>query len=591
VTRPPSGGQGVAAPGRSRRPALLLAGTIGWLAGTGPLLERARRLFLLFSLVQLGLLVPFLVVSQRAVALRVPAGVGMVFLVARWRHGYRHQRFHPALEPAEGIALLLVTASISRPFQALGLLYVGLYFRCLYGTGREVVVVLASYLAAFLGGLSVAAGPASLLAGPVVAQVPTLALAAATMHALSMSVVKQQAARDREEALSRASDALLAATSADEVCLAAIAGVQELLPAPLTPRVSVYLDTGTGLRLAAGSDPAVAAVRPSMAAGLPAAVLAAATTGQAVLMSQVRRARADNRPAVWWAHPLLVHDVVGGVVFVSLRATPEPEVTEALGTLVGEVRLALERAGLAVALEAEHEAAEQLRQLGSLQRTLLEAVSHELRTPLTTVLGGAVTLQRLGPDLASEVGWDLVRRVVINARRLDRLLGDLLDLNRLDRGMVALERAPVDLGALAGEVVARTEELVGRHVEVDAAPVIIAGDRLKIERVIANLLLNAAKYTNPQTTIWVRVAPLESGALLVVEDAGPGVPAALKHAIFEPFQQGSTPSPNAAGVGLGLSLVVRFVAMHGGRVWVEDRIGGGASFRVVLPAETDPAPR
>ncbi len=197
----------------------------------------------------------------------------------------------------------------------------------------------------------------------------------------------------------------------------------------------------------------------------------------------------------------------------------------------------------------------------------------------------------MGPDLASEVGWDLVRRVVINARRLDRLLGDLLDLNRLDRGMVALERAPVDLGALAGEVVARTEELVGRHVEVDAAPVIIAGDRLKIERVIANLLLNAAKYTNPQTTIWVRVAPLESGALLVVEDAGPGVPAALKHAIFEPFQQGSTPSPNAAGVGLGLSLVVRFVAMHGGRVWVEDRIGGGASFRVVLPAETDPAPR
>ena len=110
-------------------------------------------------------------------------------------------------------------------------------------------------------------------------------------------------------------------------------------------------------------------------------------------------------------------------------------------------------------------------------------------------------------------------------------------------------------------------------------------DRVKIERVIANLLLNAAKYTHPGTKIWVRVAPLENGALLTVEDAGPGVPEALKHAIFEPFRQGSTPSPNPAGVGLGLSLVVRFVALHGGCVWVEDRIGGGASFRVALPAE------
>ncbi len=576
-------------PGRSRRRGMFFAGTIGRLVGTDGLLDRARRLFLLFSFVQLGLLVPFLVLSPRAAGLRVLAAVGVVLLVARWRHGYRHQRFHLALEPAEGLALLLLTASVGNPLKALGVLYVGLYFRCLYGTGREVVITLLSYLAAFLGGVGVASGPAHLLAGPVVTQVPTLALAAGTMHALSMSATRQQAARDRAEALSRASDALLAATSRDEVCRAAIAGVRGVLPAPLTPQVSVYLVTDAGLGLAAGSDPAGAAVRPSMAGGLPTAVLAAANTGETVLMSQVRRARADNRPAVWWAHPLLIDDVVGGVVFVALRGIPQPEVTEALVTLVGEVRLALERAGLAVALEAEHEVAEQLRQLGSLQRTLLEAVSHELRTPLTTVLGGAVTLQRLGPDLASEVGLDLVRRVVINARRLDRLLGDLLDLNRLDRGMVALDRDLVDLGHLAGEVVARTEELVGRHVEVDAAPVIVAVDRVKIERVIANLLLNAAKYTIPEAAIWVRVAPRGAGALLVVEDAGPGVPTALKHAIFEPFRQG-TPSPGTAGVGLGLSLVVRFVALHGGRVWIEDRPGGGASFRVVLPAEHETGP-
>src|SRR6266498_495962 len=525
VSRPPPGGQEPPMPGRSRRRGMFFAGTIGRLVGTDGLLDRARRLFLLFSFVQLGLLVPFLVLSPRAAGLRVLAAVGVVLLVARWRHGYRHQRFHLALEPAEGLALLLLTASVGNPLKALGVLYVGLYFRCLYGTGREVVITLLSYLAAFLGGVGVASGPAHLLAGPVVTQVPTLALAAGTMHALSMSATRQQAARDRAEALSRARDALLAA----------------------------------------------------------------ANTGDTVLMSQVRRARADNRPAVWWAHPLLIDDVVGGVVFVALRGIPQPEVTEALVTLVGEVRLALERAGLAVALEAEHEVAEQLRQLGSLQRTLLEAVSHELRTPLTTVLGGAVTLQRLGPDLASEVGLDLVRRVVINARRLDRLLGDLLDLNRLDRGMVALDRDLVDLGHLAGEVVARTEELVGRHVEVDAAPVIVAVDRVKIERVIANLLLNAAKYTIPEAAIWVRVAPRGAGALLVVEDAGPGVPTALKHAIFEPFRQG-TPSPGTAGVGLGLSLVVRFVALHGGRVWIEDRPGGGASFRVVLPAEHETGP-
>ena len=121
----------------------------------------------------------------------------------------------------------------------------------------------------------------------------------------------------------------------------------------------------------------------------------------------------------------------------------------------------------------------------------------------------------------------------------------------------------------------------------------LTADPAKIERIIENLLMNAARHTAADRRIWLRLSAYENGALICVEDDGVGVPADLREEIFEPFRQGPTASPHSPGTGIGLSLVGRFAELHGGRAWVQDREGGGASFRVFIPdlagAGTGPA--
>jgi signal transduction histidine kinase len=118
---------------------------------------------------------------------------------------------------------------------------------------------------------------------------------------------------------------------------------------------------------------------------------------------------------------------------------------------------------------------------------------------------------------------------------------------------------------------------------VDAPPLQLAADAPKLERIVENLLVNAAKHTPAGTTIWVRLHAQDNGVLLLVEDEGPGVPAQLREQIFQPFRQGGTVADHAPGSGIGLALVARFAGLHGGRAWVQDRPGGGASFPVFLP--------
>jgi two-component system sensor histidine kinase MtrB len=120
-------------------------------------------------------------------------------------------------------------------------------------------------------------------------------------------------------------------------------------------------------------------------------------------------------------------------------------------------------------------------------------------------------------------------------------------------------------------------------------PVVAWVDPAKVERVVENLLTNAGRHTTPDTPVWVRVVRRDEGVLLTVEDAGGGVPRELRAALFEPFRQGPAAAAHAPGVGIGLSLVARFAELHGGRAWVQDRPGGGASFQVLLPDHADPA--
>ena len=241
------------------------------------------------------------------------------------------------------------------------------------------------------------------------------------------------------------------------------------------------------------------------------------------------------------------------------------------------------------ALERERQAARELRALDEMKNTFLDAVSHELRTPLATVIGIALTLQRSGSSLTAEDTADLVDRLVADAGKLDRLLADLLDLDRLSKGIVTPQRSPTDLAALVSRIAQEWRQRSGRRLELMVEPVVAWVDAAKVERVVENLLANASRHTTPDTAVWVRVARRDEGVLLAVEDAGGGVPRELRATLFEPFRQGPGAPPHAPGVGIGLSLVARFAELHGGRAWVQDRPGGGASFRVLLPDPAGPA--
>jgi PAS domain S-box-containing protein len=238
------------------------------------------------------------------------------------------------------------------------------------------------------------------------------------------------------------------------------------------------------------------------------------------------------------------------------------------------------------AFRREREASQRLRALDDMKNTFLEAVSHDLRTPLTSILGSALTLEQAGLDLPREDALDLVGRIAANARKLERLLSDLLDLDRLQRGIISPQRRPTDVAALVQRGVDESIAHWKRPIEVDVRPLTISLDAAKVERILENLLSNAVRHTPDGTRIWVRTAVQDGGLLLVVEDEGPGVPADLREAVFEAFRQvpGSR-SEHSPGVGVGLSLVRRFAELHGGRAWVQDRLGGGASFHVLLPGD------
>jgi PAS domain S-box-containing protein len=226
------------------------------------------------------------------------------------------------------------------------------------------------------------------------------------------------------------------------------------------------------------------------------------------------------------------------------------------------------------------EVEERLVGLDRLKNTLLHTLSHDLKEPLTAILGAASTLERLEHALGEDERKHLLQTLVARTKGMNTLLTDLLDLDRLDQGIIEPRRFPVDLGHLTRELVAQTDVLRGRSVTLEAPRVLANVDAAKVERMLENLLSNAARHTTSSTRIWVRVESANDGALLVVEDDGEGIPEDQKTVIFEAFRRGSS---TAAGSGIGLSLVARFAELHRGRAWVEDRPGGGSSFRVFLP--------
>lgn len=237
------------------------------------------------------------------------------------------------------------------------------------------------------------------------------------------------------------------------------------------------------------------------------------------------------------------------------------------------------------ALEHERAASEQLRRAVDAHRAFLSGISHELRTPLTGVLGFARTLKDHDEALSLGARRDVIERLTSNAERLGRLLDDLLDLDRLDRGVLEVHLDDIDLARSVATIVDELDAPEHRIlVEASATPVRV--DRAKVERILDNLVRNAVRHTPPGTSVWVRVVRGEQDVLLVVEDDGPGM-AGDAEGLFEAFVQGEAAASSASpGTGIGLSLVREFARVHGGEAWYEDRDPTGARFCVRLPTGT-----
>lgn len=230
---------------------------------------------------------------------------------------------------------------------------------------------------------------------------------------------------------------------------------------------------------------------------------------------------------------------------------------------------------------AEEAVADGLRQQNQIKDTLLHAVSHDLKGPLAGVLGAMQTIRRAEQLRLTDAELEDLYCVIEQAgAKAARLVDDLLDLDRLDRGQLQPERRPTDVVDIARRLTAEIASLAGHPVRVEGDEVLVDLDAAKVERIIENLLANAGRHTPPGTPIRVEVDARPNGIVLIVEDEGEGVGDDLKESVFEPFRQGENAR---GGVGIGLSLVRRFAELHGGTAHVEDRAEGGARFVVTLP--------
>jgi signal transduction histidine kinase len=240
-------------------------------------------------------------------------------------------------------------------------------------------------------------------------------------------------------------------------------------------------------------------------------------------------------------------------------------------------------------LEREAAVTTGLRELNEVKDTLLHAVSHDLKGPLAGILGSVQTLQRAEQlGLTEEEQSTLLDMIEQGGKKMNRLVDDLLDLDRLDRGNIQPERTPTDVGELARKIARELPGMESHPIRVEADEVLVNVDAGKVERVIENLLVNARRHTPAGTAVHIRVHGRSNGVVLVVEDEGTGIPDDLKDALFEPFRQGS--AAGGRGVGIGLSLVRKFAELHGGTAHVEDGEQGGARFVITLPGDVTEMP-
>jgi two-component system sensor histidine kinase KdpD len=279
--------------------------------------------------------------------------------------------------------------------------------------------------------------------------------------------------------------------------------------------------------------------------------------------------------------------VIGHIGIASVgHATLSSADARLLDTAADQIGAAVERDRLRV----EATEAEVLRRTDELKSALLDAVSHDLRTPLAGIIASAGSIRQTDVDWTPAERAEFAATIEEEAERLNRIVGNLLDLSRIQGGALKPARAWHDPAVLLRDSAERLRSSARAHrLEVDVpddlAPTYL--DPVEIDQVVANLLENALKHTPHGSTVRLIARDADGRLEVAVEDNGPGLPPAAFPRLFDPFYRAGRPDL-VPGTGLGLAVARGLVEAHGGRIRAENRPGGGARFAFSIPSPERP---
>jgi len=287
--------------------------------------------------------------------------------------------------------------------------------------------------------------------------------------------------------------------------------------------------------------------------------------------------------------PIYNEDKVLGVLAllpVNLRRVFLPEQQKLLETFLRQIGQAVSR----IRFSEQARSTQMQMEAERLRNSLLSAISHDLRTPLATIVGSASTIVQDDGKLKARDRLELVQGIVDEAERMSNLVNNILDMAKLEAGVLELNKQWYPLEEIIGTVLTLLHnQLTGRPVRVklpEGIPMILA-DSVMIEQVLINLLENAVRYTPPGSGLEISAEITDAAVEIAVADHGPGIPKGQEERLFEKFYQSRLETAQS-GVGLGLAICRAIVEVHGGRIYAKNRSEGGAVFIFTLPLDQPP---
>jgi signal transduction histidine kinase len=468
-------------------------------------------------------------------------------------------------------------------------------------TPRTQVVLLAFTLACYVSATLIGGGafsPSHLLIA-----ISVLGTLAFMVSFLSRQLVQQMGAHAeaREESERRAT---LLRTVAGAAAPMSTLDSEAVFAAVIDAAVSLGYEGATFNVL----DPGGATYHVSHAIGVPTPYASKTYPADSGIQAIVRREQRTIVIEDYTAHPLAMPALTGAGFTCGLLtpvwadgeiaavlcagrhervAIPDEDV-EAFELLAAHAGRALENAHR---FEAERRTVARLAELDRMKQDFLSNVSHELRTPLTVIEGIASTLDTRWERLDEDRRREFVSRIYSNSMALDAVISTLLDFNQLENGRIEVRPQLVDLGSVAERAVARLGSLFetgSLSCDTDGDAVVRA-DPMLVDRVVENLLSNAAKHTPKGTTVHVRVTSDDGAAVVRVSDRGPGIPPdEVAHLGERFFRGGESNTRRTRGTGLGLAFVREVLALHGATLEIHSMPGEGSCFSFAMPLATEP---